>query len=245
MDNPNKKKYLRRIFDASGNGQSVEVDVYRVLDAFAVVSPALQHAIKKMLCPGKRGVKSTEKDLSEAMGSISEALLMLKDTAAREATDILSLATTDCLIVKTPPTGMNTGWWRHQNGDLWCLDGASNLDEIPMVLKMIGKPRTKAKFARPFVAEKMKPVTVAFGHPGIVVGAIWRSMIPIDRTNMTTITINDVTPHESMEHQQAEIAATTPGGITLTLSFDELMSNWHWESTRSSVKIDTESFLKP
>ena len=33
------------------------VDVYRVLELFDVSSPAIQHAVKKLLCAGGRGHK--------------------------------------------------------------------------------------------------------------------------------------------------------------------------------------------
>jgi len=35
------------------------VDVYRVLSLFQVNDPCIQHAIKKLLCAGDRGDKST------------------------------------------------------------------------------------------------------------------------------------------------------------------------------------------
>lgn len=50
------------------------MDVYDVLVAFNVTNPALQHAIKKMLMPGKRGHKDVVDDLSEASISIDRAI---------------------------------------------------------------------------------------------------------------------------------------------------------------------------
>lgn len=55
------------------------IDVYRVLDLYEVTNPALQHAIKKLLCAGKRGSKDCRKDLKEAMDSIVRALAMLDE----------------------------------------------------------------------------------------------------------------------------------------------------------------------
>lgn len=52
------------------------IDVYRVLDLFGVTQPALQHAVKKLLCPGLRGAKGYAKDLQEAIDSIERALEM-------------------------------------------------------------------------------------------------------------------------------------------------------------------------
>lgn len=62
-----KSKYHREI------KPGVHVDVYDVLKAFEVNNPATAHAIKKLLAPGKRGVKSTDQDLSEAIDSIKRA----------------------------------------------------------------------------------------------------------------------------------------------------------------------------
>ena len=46
------------------------VDVYRVLELFEVTDPCLQHAIKKLLCAGGRGVKDMEQDVQEAMDTL-------------------------------------------------------------------------------------------------------------------------------------------------------------------------------
>lgn len=50
------------------------VDVYRVLDLFGVSNPCLQHAIKKLLCAGNRGVKDELKDVQEAIASLTRYL---------------------------------------------------------------------------------------------------------------------------------------------------------------------------
>lgn len=47
-----------------------KLDVYRVLELFEVKSPAIQHAIKKLLAAGKGGSKSMEKDIEEAIISL-------------------------------------------------------------------------------------------------------------------------------------------------------------------------------
>lgn len=52
------------------------IDVYDVLRLFDVVEPALQHAIKKLLMPGKRGKGDYEQDLREAIQSITRAIEM-------------------------------------------------------------------------------------------------------------------------------------------------------------------------
>ena len=42
------------------------VDVYRVLELFDVSSPAIQHAVKKLLCAGGRGHKDQARTCKEA-----------------------------------------------------------------------------------------------------------------------------------------------------------------------------------
>jgi hypothetical protein len=54
--------------------KGVEIDVYDILYYFKVVNPAVQHAIKKLLCAGGRGHKTEEQDLREAFDSIKRAL---------------------------------------------------------------------------------------------------------------------------------------------------------------------------
>lgn len=46
------------------------VDVYRVLSMFNITDPCLQHAIKKLLVAGGRGVKDIGKDVDEAIASL-------------------------------------------------------------------------------------------------------------------------------------------------------------------------------
>jgi oligoribonuclease (3'-5' exoribonuclease) len=47
-----------------------EIDVYRVLDLFEVKDHAIGHAIKKLLCAGKRGAKGDYQDVDEAIKSL-------------------------------------------------------------------------------------------------------------------------------------------------------------------------------
>jgi hypothetical protein len=60
-------------------GMMTHVDVYRVLKAFDVTDPALQHAVKKLLCAGLRGAKDARQDLCEAVQSIRRALEMMDE----------------------------------------------------------------------------------------------------------------------------------------------------------------------
>ena len=64
----NRNKYEREVIGL--NGESAIIDVYRTLSAFNVTDPALQHAIKKLLCMGLRGHKDTMTDLDDALDSL-------------------------------------------------------------------------------------------------------------------------------------------------------------------------------
>ena len=74
MSNTTKHSHYKK--DVSGLAY---VDIYRVLDLFEVVNPALQHAAKKILCAGGRGAKDWEKDVQEAIDSLQRALEMKKE----------------------------------------------------------------------------------------------------------------------------------------------------------------------
>lgn len=52
------------------------IDVYRVLKMFEVTDPCVQHAVKKLLVSGKRGVKSARKDVQEAIASLQRFIQM-------------------------------------------------------------------------------------------------------------------------------------------------------------------------
>lgn len=70
-------KYDRKI--VGFGGEVVTIDVYRVLDAFHVTDPQLQHLIKKALCAGLRGHKSVGQDLIDIRDSAARALTMHND----------------------------------------------------------------------------------------------------------------------------------------------------------------------
>ena len=74
-------KYHRTItqtLPGDTHGLSVTVDVYDVLRAFGVDCPALQHAVKKLLCAGLRGSKTAEQDIEEAANSCRRAIELLE-----------------------------------------------------------------------------------------------------------------------------------------------------------------------
>lgn len=73
-------KYNRTIYGKDGT--KTTVDIYRVLDAFPTGSASCDHAIKKMLCPGKRGHKDLMTDIDNAIESLQEyrKLLIQKES---------------------------------------------------------------------------------------------------------------------------------------------------------------------
>lgn len=52
----------------------ISIDVYDVLIAFGVTCTASAHAIKKMLAPGQRGVKTSLQDKQEAIQSLRRSI---------------------------------------------------------------------------------------------------------------------------------------------------------------------------
>lgn len=52
------------------------IDVYRVLKLYGVTDPCVQHAVKKLLCSGQRGVKTESQDVREAIDSLNRHLQM-------------------------------------------------------------------------------------------------------------------------------------------------------------------------
>jgi len=55
------------------------LDVYRVCDLFEVNDAAIQHAVKKLLLAGDRGVKDKVKDIQEAIDSLERYLEMKRE----------------------------------------------------------------------------------------------------------------------------------------------------------------------
>ena len=69
-------KYLKTVarFKIGDTIYVVRVDVYSVIDAYAVTNPGVQHAVKKLLCGGARGVKSEVQDYEEAIQAIRRGI---------------------------------------------------------------------------------------------------------------------------------------------------------------------------
>ena len=73
MQNNNNNPYIVDISKYN------KLDIYRILKLYEVSDPCLQHAIKKLLCAGKRGVKNQTQDVNEAILSLKRLLEMQGD----------------------------------------------------------------------------------------------------------------------------------------------------------------------
>ena len=74
-------KYRRKIVQSmtgTRHNQSVTVDVYDVIEAFDVRSPARQHALKKLLCAGLRGKGDESQDITEAIDALRRDLQLIE-----------------------------------------------------------------------------------------------------------------------------------------------------------------------
>lgn len=56
-----------------------KLDIYRILQIYEVDDHALGHAIKKLLCAGKRGNKNKYQDVVEAIKSLDRWLDMKRE----------------------------------------------------------------------------------------------------------------------------------------------------------------------
>ena len=88
-------KYLRTIYgvDKEGSAGSLQVDVYDILDAYPTKNPALDHLIKKALCPGQRGHKDLLTDLDDIIASAKRAKELVVNRMA---------CTTEVVLEDTP-----------------------------------------------------------------------------------------------------------------------------------------------
>ncbi len=81
IDNHEGAKYLRWIHPAlveTDSDRVIRVDVYSVLEAFEVMCPARQHAIKKLLCAGLRGKGKELDDLVGVLAAVNRAIELQK-----------------------------------------------------------------------------------------------------------------------------------------------------------------------
>ena len=93
-----------------------EIDVYRVLDLFEVTDQALGHAIKKLLCAGKRGAgKDHRKDIQEAIDTLQRRLEM-QDEDERSLSGTVNAAPVTHGFVAVDNRAYADGWlpWNGQ-----------------------------------------------------------------------------------------------------------------------------------
>ena len=76
------KKYVKTIYGLCGT--PVEVDVYRVLDAYSTGDSAMDHLIKKALNAGNRGHKDKLTDYKNIEESARKARILLEQKMAHE-----------------------------------------------------------------------------------------------------------------------------------------------------------------
>tara|TARA_R110000824_G_scaffold205804_1_gene390723 strand:- start:731 stop:1216 length:486 start_codon:yes stop_codon:yes gene_type:complete len=76
VEHDNNNKYSRKIktIVVDGIDHDIYVDVYDVLTAFKTTNKANDHAIKKQLATGQRGIKGVIQDLTEARDSLNRAI---------------------------------------------------------------------------------------------------------------------------------------------------------------------------
>ena len=58
--------------------KGIKLDPYRILDAYCIMNPAQQHAIKKLLRAGN-SVKTLEQDINEVIDTLKRWLDMIQE----------------------------------------------------------------------------------------------------------------------------------------------------------------------
>lgn len=71
-------KYMRTITCLSEH-KKAEIDIYSIIEAYAVTCPARAHALKKLLMAGQRGSKDAITDLEEAILALHRAIELQKN----------------------------------------------------------------------------------------------------------------------------------------------------------------------
>ncbi|UHS65852.1 putative DNA ligase [Aeromonas phage AhMtk13b] len=93
MSEQNKKHRRKLIGWVPGTDKplAVETDVYRVLDAFKVSDPCLQHLVKKALAAGDRGHKDLAQDYQDIIHSANSAYDLLQAKGQDQEQDAIPL----------------------------------------------------------------------------------------------------------------------------------------------------------
>jgi len=139
----NNSKYRRVIHGwtiGTDKPAAIEVDVYRVLDAFKVADPALAHLTKKALAAGQRGSKDLTTDLEEIHLSAAKALELHNAKAAHAEEK------TDCPYRKLAETCRDIAFKSAIGGlDRRLLD-LFNDPSHPQYVGMVGRKSTEVRF---------------------------------------------------------------------------------------------------
>ena len=86
------KKYLHEIHPAVPlSAKSISIDVYCVIKAFKVTCPARQHAIKKLLCAGRRSKGDTLSDLIGVLAAVNRAIELEKENQQNDQSQNFSI----------------------------------------------------------------------------------------------------------------------------------------------------------
>ena len=152
-------KYLRTIHgvDKDGNAASLQVDIYNVLDAYPTRNPALDHLIKKALCPGQRGHKDLLTDLDDIiasakrakelvvnrMASSTEARDKPEDSISSRPTSFSQLHTIFCFPEALGHTNMERLW--HAAAGVCRFSRINNIVEAPIGAVVVGSFKAEDK----------------------------------------------------------------------------------------------------
>lgn len=74
--NPQERKYNHYYKDVSNYS---DVDFYRIALLYDIRHPGIQHAVKKLMAPGKRGAKDFFNDVKESRDTLNRVLEMAKE----------------------------------------------------------------------------------------------------------------------------------------------------------------------
>ena len=152
-------KYLRTIYgvDKEGNAGSLQVDVYDILDAYPTKNPALDHLIKKALCPGQRGHKDLLTDLDDIIKSAQRAKAMIvnkmassteardkpEDSISSRPTSFRQLHTIFCFPEALGHTNMERLW--HAVAGVCRFSRINNIVEAPIGAVVVGSFKAEDK----------------------------------------------------------------------------------------------------
>ena len=99
------------------------IDIYRVIDLYAITDPCLQHAFKKISCAGGRGVKDTAKDVQEAIDSLLRYQEMQRENHGEDKLEKVTSLNVDLSAVCALAKNFEAANWG--------LENFTNLPESP------------------------------------------------------------------------------------------------------------------